>query len=86
MNRKVCIMSDKVVIQNSGIGGALLLIAGIALVIMKMQGMITVSWWIVLIPLYPAMLGIGILAIILVLAIIVGIIWGIALLLTAPFK
>ena len=86
MNRKVCIMSDKVVIQNSGIGGALLLIAGIALIIMKMQGIITVSWWIVLIPLYPAMLGIGILAIILVLAIIVGIIWGIALLLTAPFK
>ena len=79
-------MSEKVVIQNSGIGGALLLIAGIALIIMKLQGIVTVSWWIVLIPLYPAMLGIGILALMLAIVIIVGIIWGAVWLLTFPFR
>ena len=79
-------MADKVVVQNSGIGGALLLIAGIALIIMKLQGIITVSWWIVLIPLYPAMLGIGILALALAIIVIVGIVAGLLWLVTLPFK
>ncbi len=64
-------MADKTVIQNSGIGGALLLITGIVLIILKLQGIVTVAWWIVLIPLYPTIL----LAIILVLGIIGGIGW-----------
>jgi hypothetical protein len=70
-------MSDSNVVQTSGVGGALLLITGVVLVILKMQGIITVSWWIVLIPLYPAIVGLGFLGVMLVFLIIVGICLGI---------
>ena len=72
-------MSNETVVKTSGTGGALLLIAGVALIILKLQGIITVNWWIVLIPLYPAMLGIGILviffAIVLIIGVFAGVVW-----------
>lgn len=40
--------------------GALCLVAGMILVMMKATGNLDWDWWIVLIPLYPIMFGIGV--------------------------
>lgn len=54
--------------------GALCLVAGMILVMMKATGNLDWDWWIVLIPLYPIMFGIGMVILLLAVGIVIALI------------